>query len=79
MLLLADMSLSFLTVLQAYSLSHAAFWVVLLVLPGAPLFSSAAGVSALFSHRARKGAGLSRVYGLWNVTSMANAVCLSIL
>ncbi|CAI5487186.1 unnamed protein product [Closterium sp. Naga37s-1] len=51
-----------------------AFALMLFVLPLAPLFSAAAGLNALFAHGARGGAGLGRVYGLWNVTSLANGV-----
>ncbi|CAI5506697.1 unnamed protein product [Closterium sp. Naga37s-1] len=47
---------------------------MLFILPLAPLFSAAAGLNALFAHGARGGAGLGRVYGLWNVTSLANGV-----
>eukprot|EP00897_Mesotaenium_endlicherianum_P005770 jgi/Mesen1/5220/ME000026S04528 len=74
MLLLADICLSLLTLLQFYSMSLAAFWTVLFVLPLTPLFSAAAGLNALFSHGPRRAAGLGRVYGLWNVTSLSNAI-----
>ncbi|CAI5978293.1 unnamed protein product [Closterium sp. NIES-65] len=74
MLLLADLCLFLLCLLQSYSTSLLAFALMLFVLPLAPLFSAAAGLNALFAHGARGGAGLGRVYGLWNVTSLANGV-----
>ncbi|GJP70154.1 hypothetical protein CLOP_g1132 [Closterium sp. NIES-67] len=74
MLLLADLCLFLLCLLQAYSTSLLAFALMLFILPLAPLFSAAAGLNALFAHGARSGAGLGRVYGLWNVTSLANGV-----
>ncbi|GBG88608.1 hypothetical protein CBR_g48138 [Chara braunii] len=74
MLLLADVGLSFLTVLELYSMSFVAFVLVLLILPLTPLFSVAAGLNALFSHGPRKAAALGRVYGLWNATSVANVM-----
>lgn len=73
-LLLSDMSLSFLTLLQFYSISITGFWLVLLVLPFTPLFSAAAGLNALFSHGPRRAAGLGRIYNLWNVTSISNGL-----
>ncbi|KAL2610427.1 hypothetical protein R1flu_029000 [Riccia fluitans] len=72
LLLLADLSLTLLTLLQFFSISLEAFLLVLLVLPLAPLLPSAAGLNALFSHGPRRAAGLARVYALWNITSFAN-------
>ncbi|BBN19524.1 hypothetical protein MPTK1_8g11390 [Marchantia polymorpha subsp. ruderalis] len=72
LLLLADLSLTLLTLLQFFSISLDAFLLVLLVLPLASLLPSAAGLNALFSHGPRRAAGLARVYALWNTTSFAN-------
>jgi len=73
-LLLGDFSLVLLTLLQFYSISLAAFLLVLFVLPLALLSPFPAGINALFSHVPRRSAGLARVYALWNVTSLANVV-----
>ncbi|KAL3690273.1 hypothetical protein R1sor_016582 [Riccia sorocarpa] len=72
LLLLADLSLTLLTLLQFFSISLEAFLLVLLILPLAPLLPSAAGLNALFSHGPRRAAGLARVYALWNITSFVN-------
>ncbi|CAM6085481.1 unnamed protein product [Calypogeia fissa] len=72
LLLLADLSLTCLTLLQFFSISLEAFLLVLLVLPLASVLASAAGLNALFSHGPRRAAGLARVYALWNVTSFSN-------
>eukprot|EP00850_Spirogloea_muscicola_P023100 SM000328S12470 [mRNA] locus=s328:66061:75568:- [translate_table: standard] len=74
LLLVADMCLSFLTLLQFYSISLEAFLCVLLILPLTPLVSAAAGLNALFSLAPKRAAGLSRLYGLWNATSLVNAL-----
>jgi len=72
LLLLVDLSLTLLMLLQFYSISLAAMLVILLVLPFASVFPSAAGLNALFSHGPRRSAALARVYALWNMTSVAN-------
>lgn len=74
LLLLADLSLTFLTLLQFFSISLEAFLLVLLILPLASVLASAAGLNALFSHGPRRAAGLARVYALWNITSFTNVV-----
>ncbi|KAM3328622.1 hypothetical protein ACQJBY_026017 [Aegilops geniculata] len=73
-LLLADFSLVLLTFLQLYSYSMADVLLVLFVLPLAILSPFPAGINALFSHGPRRSAGLARVYALWNITSLVNAV-----
>ncbi|OMP05522.1 hypothetical protein CCACVL1_01872 [Corchorus capsularis] len=73
-LLLGDFSLVLLTLLQLYSISLLDFFLVLFILPLAILFPFPAGISALFSHGPRRSADLSRVYALWNVTSLINVV-----
>lgn len=80
LLLLVDLSLTLLMLLQFYSISLAAMLAILLVLPFASVFPSAAGLNALFSHGPRRSAALARVYALWNMTSVVNLVCtLSLL
>lgn len=74
LLLLADLSLTLLTLLQFYSIGMEAVLVIVLVLPLALIVPSAAGLNALFSHGSRRSAGLARVYALWNVTSIVNMV-----
>ncbi|XWS72125.1 hypothetical protein CRYUN_Cryun02cG0013400 [Craigia yunnanensis] len=74
MLLLGDFSLVLLTLLQLYSISLLDFFLVLFILPPAIVFPFPAGISALFSHGLRRAAGLARVYALWNITSLINAV-----
>lgn len=74
LLLLADLSLTLLTLLQFYSIGMEAVLVIVLVLPLALIIPSAAGLNALFSHGSRRSAGLARVYALWNVTSIVNMV-----
>ncbi|CAI0381031.1 unnamed protein product [Linum tenue] len=74
MLLLGDISVVLLTLLQMYSISLLDFLLVLLILPLGILFPFPAGISALFSHGPRRSAGLSRVYALWNITSLINVV-----
>ena len=76
LLLLADLSVSLLMLLQAYSTSLTGFWLVLLVLPLTPLFSAAAGLAALFAQGSKQAAGLCRVYAIWNITSMTNPVSM---
>ncbi|KAJ4951975.1 hypothetical protein NE237_028807 [Protea cynaroides] len=73
-LLLGDISLVLLMLLQLYSISLADFFLVLFVLPLGILCPFPAGINALFSHGPRRSAGLSRVYALWNITSLINVV-----
>lgn len=79
LLLLADLSLTLLTLLQFYSIGMEAVLVIVLVLPLALIIPSAAGLNALFSHGSRRSAGLARVYALWNVTSIVNTVSSSFI
>jgi hypothetical protein len=73
LLLLVDLSLTFLMLLQFYSISLVAMLVILLVLPFACVFPGGAGLLALFSGP-RRSAALARIYALWNITSFANLI-----
>lgn len=73
MMLLADLSITLLTLLQFYWISVAAFLAVLLILPLSLLSPFPAGLNALFSKEPRK-ASLARVYALWNSTSLFNII-----
>ncbi|KAG5228771.1 ATP synthase [Salix suchowensis] len=70
-MLLADLSVTLLTLLQFYWISLGAFLAVLLVLPLSLLSPFPAGLNALFSREPRR-ASLARVYALWNATSLSN-------
>ena len=72
-MLLADVSVTILTLLQFYWISIGAFLAVLLILPLSLLSPFPAGLNALFSREPRK-ASLSRIYALWNATSLSNIV-----
>lgn len=72
-LLLADLSVTLLALLQFYWLSLAAFLAILLILPLSLLCPFPAGLNALFSKEMRR-ASLTRIYGLWNATSLTNIV-----
>ncbi|KAL1354456.1 uncharacterized protein [Arachis hypogaea] len=71
LMLLADLSVTLLMLLQFYWISLAAFLSVLLILPLSLLSPFPAGLNALFSKEPRR-ASLSRVYALWNATSLSN-------
>ncbi|XP_028772845.1 uncharacterized protein LOC114729995 isoform X1 [Neltuma alba] len=71
LMLLADLSVTLLMLLQFYWISLAAFLCVLLILPLSLLSPFPAGLNALFSKEPRR-ASLSRVYALWNATSLSN-------
>ncbi|KAI4315173.1 hypothetical protein L6164_028014 [Bauhinia variegata] len=71
LMLLADLSVTLLMLLQFYWISLAAFLSVLLILPLSLLSPFPAGLNALFSKEPRR-ASLSRVYALWNSTSLSN-------
>lgn len=73
LMLLADLSVTLLMLLQFYWISLAAFLSVLLILPLSLLSPFPAGLNALFSKEPRR-ASLSRVYALWNATSLSNIV-----
>ncbi|KAI5594481.1 hypothetical protein BDE02_03G076100 [Populus trichocarpa] len=70
-MLLADLSVTLLTLLQFYWISLGAFLAVVLVLPLSLLSPFPAGLNALFSREPRR-ASLARVYTLWNATSLSN-------
>ncbi|XP_010526074.1 PREDICTED: uncharacterized protein LOC104803741 [Tarenaya hassleriana] len=74
LLLLGDFSVMLLTLLQLYSISLLDVFLDLLILPLSILFPFPAGISALFSHGPRRSAARSRVYALWNLTSLSNVV-----
>ncbi|KAG2238823.1 hypothetical protein Bca52824_091893 [Brassica carinata] len=73
-LLLGDVTLMLLTLLQLYSISILAVFLALFVLPLSIIFPFPAGVIALFSHGPRRSAERTRVYALWNLTSLVNVV-----
>ena len=73
-LLLGDVTLMMLTLLQLYSISMLDVFLALFVLPLSIVFPFPAGVSALFSHGPRRSAERTRVYALWNLTSLVNVV-----
>lgn len=68
-----------LTLLQLYSISILDVFLALFILPLSILFPFPAGVSALFSHGPRRSAGRTRVYALWNITSLVNVVSTRLL
>ncbi|KAG8634220.1 uncharacterized protein LOC110604465 isoform X1 [Manihot esculenta] len=70
-ILLADLSVTLLALLQFYWISLGAFLAVLLILPLSLLSPFPAGLNALFSREPRR-ASLSRIYALWNATSLSN-------
>lgn len=70
-LLLADLFVTFLTLVLFYWVSLGAFLAVLLILPLSLLSPFPAGLNALFS-KGPKRATLARVYALWNATSLSN-------
>jgi hypothetical protein len=72
-LLLADLSVTLLALLQFYWLALAAFLAILLILPLSLLCPFPAGLNALLSKEMRR-ASLTRIYGLWNATSLTNVV-----
>ncbi|KAG8374639.1 hypothetical protein BUALT_Bualt10G0016900 [Buddleja alternifolia] len=70
-MLLADLFVTLLMLFLFYWISLGAFLAVLLILPLSLLSPFPAGLNALFSNGPRR-ASLSRVYALWNVTSISN-------
>ncbi|XP_028079386.1 uncharacterized protein LOC114281136 isoform X3 [Camellia sinensis] len=72
-MLLADLSVTLLTLLQFYWMSLGAFLAVLLILPLSLLSPFPAGLNALFSKGLRR-ASLARIYALWNAASLSNTV-----
>lgn len=77
-LLLGDLTLTLLTLLQLYSISLLEVFLAMFILPLSIIFPFPAGVSALFSHGPRRSASRTRVYALWNVTSLVNVVSISL-
>lgn len=72
-MLLSDLCITLLTLLEYYWISLGVFLAVLLILPLSLLSPFPAGLNALFSREPRR-ATLSRVYALWNATSLSNIV-----
>ncbi|CAH2046122.1 unnamed protein product [Thlaspi arvense] len=72
-LLLADLSVTLLALLQFYWLALAAFLAILLILPLSLLCPFPAGLNALLSKEMRR-ASLTRIYALWNATSLTNVI-----
>nr|DAD18250.1 TPA_asm: hypothetical protein HUJ06_019713 [Nelumbo nucifera] len=70
-MLLGDLIITLLTLLQFYWISLGAFLAVLLILPLSLLSTFPAGLNGLFSQGPKR-ASLSRVYALWNATSLSN-------
>ncbi|MBA0718588.1 hypothetical protein Golax_006329 [Gossypium laxum] len=70
-MLLADLAVTLLTLIQFYWISLGAFLAVLLILPLSLLSPSPAGLNALFSKEPRR-ASHTRIYSLWNATSLTN-------
>lgn len=77
-MLLADLSITLLTLLEFYWISLGAFLAVLLVLPLSLLSPFPAGLNALFSKEPRR-SSLTRIYALWNATSLSNIVSYTII
>ncbi|XP_058085558.1 uncharacterized protein LOC131233017 isoform X2 [Magnolia sinica] len=72
-MLLGDCAITLLTLLQFYWISIGVFLSVLLILPLSLLPPVPAGLNALFSQGPRR-SSLTRVYALWNVTSLSNII-----
>lgn len=72
-MLLADIFVTLLVLVQFYWICLGAFLAVLLILPLSLLSPFPAGLNALLSKDPRR-ASLSRVYALWNATSLSNIV-----
>ncbi|KAI0500676.1 hypothetical protein KFK09_018892 [Dendrobium nobile] len=73
MMILADFTITLLTLVQYYWISLGAFLAVLLILPLSLLSPFPAGLNALFSRGLRR-SSLARIYALWNATSMSNLI-----
>lgn len=72
-LLLGDFAITLLTLVQFYWISVGAFLIILLIPPLSLLSPFLAGLNAIFS-RGPKKSSLSRIYALWNATSIVNIV-----
>ncbi|KAL5748335.1 hypothetical protein ACOSQ2_025632 [Xanthoceras sorbifolium] len=70
-MLLADLFITLLSLIEFYWISLGAFLAVLLILPLSLLSPFPAGLNALFSKEPRR-ASLTRIYALWNATSLSN-------
>jgi hypothetical protein len=74
--LLGDFSITLLMLVQYYWISVGAFLAILLIPPLALLSPFLAGLNALFS-RGLKRSSVTRIFALWNITSVVNIVSLS--
>jgi hypothetical protein len=74
-LLVGDFSITLLMLVQYYWISVGAFLAVLLIPPLALLSPFLAGLNALFS-RGPKRSSVTRIFTLWNITSVINIVSL---
>ncbi|KAK1565194.1 hypothetical protein Q3G72_020822 [Acer saccharum] len=72
-MLLSDLFITLLLLIEFYWISLGAFLAVLLILPLSLLSPFPAGLNALFSKEPRR-ASLTRIYALWNATSLSNIV-----
>ncbi|KAJ4759142.1 ephrin type-B receptor [Rhynchospora pubera] len=70
-MLLGDFVITLLTLVHFYWISVGAFLVILLMPPLSALSPFLAGLNAIFS-RGPKRSSLSRIYALWNATSIVN-------
>uniref|UniRef100_A0A803LU97 DUF8003 domain-containing protein n=1 Tax=Chenopodium quinoa TaxID=63459 RepID=A0A803LU97_CHEQI len=72
-IILADLSVTCLTLVHFYWISLGSFLAILLILPLSLLSPFPAGLNALFSKGHRR-ASLARMYALWNATSLSSIV-----
>lgn len=72
-MLLGDFATTLLTLVQFYWISVGAFLIILLIPPLSLLSPFLAGLNAIFS-RGPKRSSLTRIYALWNATSIVNTV-----
>ncbi|KAJ3680638.1 hypothetical protein LUZ60_016916 [Juncus effusus] len=72
-ILLGDFAITLLILVQFYWISVGAFLVILLVPPFSLLSPFLAGLNTIFS-RGLKRSSLSRIYALWNATSLVNII-----
>ncbi|KAF3340460.1 hypothetical protein FCM35_KLT16231 [Carex littledalei] len=72
-MLLGDFAITILTLVQFYWISVGAFLIILLIPPLSLLSPFLAGLNAIFS-RGPKRSSLTRIYALWNATSIVNTI-----
>lgn len=72
-MLLGDFATTLLTLVQFYWISVGAFLIILLIPPLSLLSPFLAGLNAIFS-RGPKRSSLTRIYALWNATSIVNTI-----